>query len=59
MINPNKMIIEMTEQDTVDDKTDLIENIKMLRTLGFRFALDDTGAGYSSFHSIGEIYLKL
>ncbi|MCQ6276548.1 EAL domain-containing protein [Bacillus sp. V3B] len=55
MINPNKLIIEMTEQDTVDEKKDLIYNINLLRTLGFRFALDDTGSGYSSFQSIGEI----
>lgn len=55
MIDPQKLIIEMTEQDTVDVKTDLIENVKVMRALGFRFALDDTGSGYSSFHSIGEL----
>ncbi|WP_071393672.1 EAL domain-containing protein [Bacillus tuaregi] len=54
-VNPRQIIIEMTEQDSVDEKKGLIDNIKKLRTLGFRFALDDTGAGYSNLYSIGEI----
>ena len=55
MIDPKKIIIEMTEQETVEDMRHLVENIRELRELGFRIALDDTGAGYSSLHSIGEI----
>jgi EAL domain-containing protein (putative c-di-GMP-specific phosphodiesterase class I) len=55
MIDPTKIIIEITEQETVEDMKHLIENIRELRALGFRIALDDTGAGYSSLHSIGEI----
>ena len=54
-IDPTKIIIEMTEQETVEDLKHLIENLRELRALGFRIALDDTGAGYSSLHSIGEI----
>ena len=54
-INPKKMIIEMTEQETVENMECLVKNIRELRELGFRIALDDTGAGYSSLHSIGEI----
>ncbi|WP_394234512.1 EAL domain-containing protein [Niallia oryzisoli] len=54
-INPHQIIMEMTEQDTVEEKSVLIENIRKLRSLGFRFALDDTGAGYSNLYSIGEI----
>ncbi len=55
MIDPKKIIIEMTEQETVENMNHLVENIGELRKLGFRIALDDTGAGYSSLHSIGEI----
>lgn len=55
MIDPTKIIIEMTEQETVEDMKHLTKNLKELRALGFRIALDDTGAGYSSLHSIGEI----
>lgn len=55
MIDPKKIIIEMTEQETVESMNHLVENIRELRKLGFRIALDDTGAGYSSLHSIGEI----
>lgn len=54
-IDPRKIIIEMTEQETVENMKHLIENIRELRALGFRIALDDTGAGYSSLHSIGEV----
>ncbi len=54
-IDPTKIIIEMTEQETVEDLKRLNENLRELRALGFRIALDDTGAGYSSLHSIGEI----
>ncbi|MFZ0446893.1 MAG: EAL domain-containing protein [Bacillus sp. (in: firmicutes)] len=54
-VDPTKIIIEMTEQETVEDLKRLNENLRELRALGFRIALDDTGAGYSSLHSIGEI----
>ncbi|WP_258309373.1 EAL domain-containing protein [Cytobacillus oceanisediminis] len=32
-----------------------IYNIRVLRTLGFRVAVDDTGIGCASLHSISEI----
>ncbi len=52
-IAPESMVFEITERDTVKNVT-LIENfVRKLRDEGFRFAIDDFGAGYSSFH-----YLK-
>lgn len=54
-VSPAKMIFEITERDSIEAMGDLTANIKGLRKLGFRIAIDDTGAGYASLNSIGEI----
>jgi EAL domain-containing protein (putative c-di-GMP-specific phosphodiesterase class I) len=54
-IDPKKLTIEITEQDSIEDMSSVNQNIRELRSLGFRIALDDTGAGYSSLNSISEI----
>ncbi|MFT8322572.1 MAG: EAL domain-containing protein [Bacillus sp. (in: firmicutes)] len=54
-IAPNKIIIEVTERDAIEGLEYFISNLKLLRTLGFRIAVDDTGAGYASLNSISEI----
>lgn len=54
-ISPKQMIFEITERDSIEGMDHFIYNIKVLRTLGFRIAIDDTGAGYASLNSISEI----
>lgn len=54
-INPYKVIFEITERDSIDGFKHLVENIKALRMMGFRIAVDDTGVGYSSLHTISEL----
>lgn len=54
-ISPAKITIEVTENDSIDGLKHFIYNIKKLRLMGFRIAVDDTGAGYSSLHTISEI----
>lgn len=54
-ISPKQMIFEITERDSIEEMDHFIYNIKVLRTLGFRIAIDDTGAGYASLNSISEI----
>lgn len=54
-INPYKLIFEVTERDSIEGLTFFRDNIKQLRQKGFRIAVDDTGAGYSSLHTISEI----
>jgi EAL domain-containing protein (putative c-di-GMP-specific phosphodiesterase class I) len=54
-ISPRRMTIEVTERDSIEGMEYFIYNIKVLRTLGFRIAIDDTGAGYASLNSITEI----
>lgn len=54
-IDPKKMIFEVTERDSIEGLNFFHDNIKQLRKRGFRIAVDDTGAGYSSLHTISEI----
>lgn len=51
-IDPSKMVFEITERDTVKNTTLVERFINELKSDGFRFAIDDFGAGYSSFQYI-------
>jgi diguanylate cyclase (GGDEF)-like protein len=61
-INPGDMVFEITERDTVKNVR-LFENfVRTLKDEGFRFAIDDFGAGYSSFQYLKNFpidYLKV
>lgn len=54
-IRPKQITFEVTESDSIEGLKNFIYNIKMLRLMGFRIAVDDTGAGYSSLNTITEI----
>jgi EAL domain-containing protein (putative c-di-GMP-specific phosphodiesterase class I) len=54
-IRPKQIIFEVTERDSIEGLTFFHENIRQLRQMGFRIAVDDTGAGYSSLHTISEL----
>ncbi|XJZ26810.1 EAL domain-containing protein [Bacillota bacterium Lsc_1132] len=54
-ILPTQIIFEVTERDSIEGLKDFIYNIKLLRIMGFRIAVDDTGAGYASLNTISEI----
>ena len=54
-IAPTQFTIEITERDSIDGMEYFIHNINLLRSLGFRIAVDDTGAGYASLNTISEI----
>ena len=43
----NRVVIEVTEQEKVDDGFLLLKTIAHYRELGFTIAIDDLGAGYS------------
>lgn len=51
-IDPSKMVFEITERDTVKNVSLIEQFIRDLKLEGFRFAIDDFGAGYSSFQYI-------
>ncbi len=48
-VDASKMVFEITERDTVKGLDIIQKYIRDLKGEGFRFAIDDFGAGYSSF----------
>ncbi len=52
---PSQIVIEITERDSIEGIDHLLSNIRELRKMGLRIAVDDTGAGYASFHTINEL----
>jgi diguanylate cyclase (GGDEF)-like protein len=61
-IDPSHMVFEITERDTVKGLDVMEKHMNKLKNEGFRFAIDDFGAGYSSFQYIRRFsidYLKV
>jgi diguanylate cyclase (GGDEF)-like protein len=58
----DRLIIEITENESIQDYKILKNSIKKFRRLGVRIAIDDFGSGYSNFSQILEIhpdYIKI
>ena len=58
----NRVVIEVTEQEKVDDGFLLLKTIAHYRKLGFSIAIDDLGAGYSGLKQWSELcpdYVKI
>jgi EAL domain-containing protein (putative c-di-GMP-specific phosphodiesterase class I) len=53
-VDPSRIIFEITESEVIANVAKAVETMAHLRDLGFRFALDDFGAGTSSLN-----YLKM
>jgi len=61
-IDPSKMVFEITERDTVKNLGLVEQFVHDLKSEGFRFAIDDFGAGYSSYQYLKTFsidYLKV
>ena len=54
-LSPSDIVIEVTERQMVGDFPRLMEDIRRLRDQGFRIAIDDAGAGYSSLRAVSEL----
>jgi EAL domain-containing protein (putative c-di-GMP-specific phosphodiesterase class I) len=50
-----RIVFEITESEKVDDLVHLKEIIDFYKTLGFKTAIDDFGAGYSGLNLLAEI----
>lgn len=50
-----RMVVEITEHDVIEDYEPLAQALKPLRERGLRLAVDDAGAGYASFRHILQL----
>jgi EAL domain-containing protein (putative c-di-GMP-specific phosphodiesterase class I) len=61
-VDTSMLLVEMTETSALADVTSARRFMQGLRAMGIRFALDDFGVGYSSFHHLKRLpidFLKI
>ncbi|BBI35373.1 EAL domain-containing protein [Cohnella abietis] len=58
-INPNKVCIEITEEEFCGSMAELNEIINLYRAHGCQIAIDDIGTGFSNFDRIAQIQPNL
>lgn len=51
----DRVVLEITERASLDGVSDLRERCRVLRKRGFRLAVDDLGAGYSSLSTFASL----
>ncbi|SEQ15441.1 EAL domain-containing protein [Arthrobacter sp. OV608] len=52
---PDRIVLELTERQRVNDYDSLVSALMPLRELGLRVAVDDAGSGFSSMRHILEL----
>jgi len=61
-IPPANVVFELTERETVKNLSILEKFVMRLREEGFKFAIDDFGSGFSSYHYLKQFpidYIKI
>lgn len=58
-IDPGRIILEITETTFENISDVMLENVNELLEMGYSFALDDYGIGYSSIQRVNHLPLKL
>ncbi len=61
-LQPNNLVLEITERTAIGDFEAFGRELEKLRRLGFLVAIDDVGTGYSSLQTISEVaadFLKI
>ena len=58
-VNPSHVNLEITETTFENISEIMVENVNKLIEMGYSFALDDYGIGYSSVHRVNSIPFKL
>ena len=51
----SRIVIEITERSSLEQLGDIQAHVARLRTMGYRIAVDDLGAGYSGLTSLAQI----
>jgi EAL domain-containing protein (putative c-di-GMP-specific phosphodiesterase class I)/CRP-like cAMP-binding protein len=51
----SQVILELTERTSFDELTDLRTRLSALRALGYRFAIDNLGAGHASVATLAQV----
>ncbi len=54
-LTPDRVVLELTERETIEDMDQLRENLEACRAAGFRIAADDVGAGNAGLQLLSEI----
>ncbi|MBO8163375.1 MAG: EAL domain-containing protein [Brevibacillus sp.] len=54
-ISPAQIVFEITERHAIEDYPSFVQALSAFRRAGFRFAVDDTGAGYASLYMISQL----
>ena len=54
-ISADRIVFEVVESDAVDDPAHLFNIVRFYREQGFRIAVDDFGAGYSSINLLTQL----
>lgn len=57
-VNPEGLVLEITESLFIDTHADVLANMKRLSAAGLRFSLDDFGTGYSNMAYLKRMYLS-
>ena len=50
-----RVVLEITERAAIDDVSDVRNSVASLRSLGYRIAIDDLGAGYAGLSSFAAL----
>jgi len=58
-VEPSRIIFELTENEVISNLPAAISTMSALKALGFRFALDDFGAGTSSLNYLKSLPIDL
>ncbi|MDD3239343.1 MAG: EAL domain-containing protein, partial [Lachnospira sp.] len=58
-VNPENIVLEITESFAINDMKRVLEIINGLKKLGPKIALDDFGTGYSSLNYIKQLPLDI
>jgi EAL domain-containing protein (putative c-di-GMP-specific phosphodiesterase class I) len=55
----DRIVLELTERETVEDLDQLRRNVKACRNAGFRIAADDVGAGNAGLRLLSEVQFEV